>query len=692
MPGQRRRRRQSKKQRSQSSWFYSTIAKGGSRKLITFNRVLVAKWLHASPSKTLRFEDREDTSTRKRHSDPQCSIVTEGYRRTRYRKTKSGSLRDGSEPTFVVNSLKSNNNRKQIKYHVAHRQSTDRIKRYNMSSTGASTPTGHDNLNSEDASSGDWRVNFPQSKRNAEVRALARELANLEPGASEASKLRLAMQVEDVMFKQGTSEADYRKRLAKRLNKVKKSYKPVLNNTQKKESAMQSLRTRYGESLQYIAKHAETAVKEWTAKYGEEKTLQYKQHSDAAIQWAKELGIIEGTKPNYTMPDASLEKLQGYLEHRVESIRAHIVKVVDPDLFLRETLQRVEDDFKDKSQAVKLQSECLQRRYAQLQRISIDKIDANMIVTKALQQVSKPVPIEATAIPSSDGAGATRTNRKKADPMDMEKAALLHLDRMRGASSLVLGYLLTTDKYSIPRNTLPKAHDTVVAGVDIVVHTMRQHREKQQKDTLQSIQLQDAWLKHLTFPQKVDGDETVSNKTCPPPAVPFRTRVLLTSGRKTPANLLPALKAKGVRLTRPPPTGSGTYLQLDFGKAFTMTIYLSPLVVTIRAYRESNLSDEEKTEASELKCATWTPLSFGLQHCDLAAGSTLKSDYETIGLAVQERLRDASAHATQVLRQCFAVSGTASTDFEVEILEASSLLEFVQLARATYSPDWKDDV
>jgi hypothetical protein len=557
-----------------------------------------------------------------------------------------------------------------------------------MSSTGASTPTGLDNLNSED----DWRVNFPQSKRNAEVRALARELANLEPGASEASKLRLAMQVEDVMFKQGTSEADYRKRLAKRLNKVKKSYKPVLNNTQKKESVMQSLRTRYGESLQYIAKHAETAVKEWMAKYGEEKTLQYKQHSDAAIQWARELGIIEGTKPNYTMPDASLEKLQGYLEHRVESIRAHIVKVVDPDLFLRETLQRVEDDFRDKSQAVKLQSECFQRRYAQLQRTSMEKIDANMIVTEALQQISKPVPIEASAIPSSEGAAATRSTRKKVDPVDVDKAALVHLDRMRGASSLVLGYLLTTDKYSIPRNTLPKAHDTVVAGVDMVVHAMRQHREKQQKNNLHNIQLQDAWLKHLTLPQKVDGEETVPNKKFTSPILPIRTRVLLTSGRKTPANLLPALRAKGVRLTRPPPTGSGSHLQLDFGKAFTMTIYLSPLLVTIRAYREGNKTQEEKTDVSELKCATWTPLSYGLQHCNLSAGSTIKSDYETIGLAVQERLRDASAHATQILRKCFAVSGTASTDFEVEILEASALLEFVQLARATYSPDWKDDV
>jgi hypothetical protein len=33
----------------------------------------------------------------------------------------------------------------------------------------------------------------------------------------------------------------------------------------------------------------------------------------------------------------------------------------------------------------------------------------------------------------------------------------------------------------------------------------------------------------------------------------------------------------------------------------------------------------------------------------------------------------------------------AKTDFEVEILEVGALVKFLQIARSTYIPDWKDD-
>jgi hypothetical protein len=57
----------------------------------------------------------------------------------------------------------------------------------------------------------DWKSKVQQSYRNAEVRQIAKVLASLEPGASESSKLRLAMQFEDSIFKLGTSLADYHK-------------------------------------------------------------------------------------------------------------------------------------------------------------------------------------------------------------------------------------------------------------------------------------------------------------------------------------------------------------------------------------------------------------------------------------------------------------------------------------------------
>ena len=62
-----------------------------------------------------------------------------------------------------------------------------------------------------------WRAAVQQAHRNQEVRAIAGVLAALEPGASEGSKLRLAMQFEDAVFKSASSLADYRKKLTKRV-------------------------------------------------------------------------------------------------------------------------------------------------------------------------------------------------------------------------------------------------------------------------------------------------------------------------------------------------------------------------------------------------------------------------------------------------------------------------------------------
>ena len=89
-----------------------------------------------------------------------------------------------------------------------------------------------------------------------------------------------------------------------------------------------------------------------------------------------------------------------------------------------------------------------------------------------------------------------------------------------------------------------------------------------------------------------------------------------------------------------------------------------------------------------------------------------KGNYATAGRLFEERLRDASASATHVLRQCYAansarnsipiqmsranprgggVGRTSAAGLEVEIVEATALLEFVQLARSGFQPNWKDD-
>jgi hypothetical protein len=138
-------------------------------------------------------------------------------------------------------------------------------------------------------------------------------------------------------------------------------------------------------------------------------------------------------------------------------------------------------------------------------------------------------------------------------------------------------------------------------------------------------------------------------------------------------------------------------LILTFGKAFAMTIYFCPLVVTIRALQD-NETDQESSDNKDNTLgdgsASWTPLYHGLadkKEQDVLTVWGVTGSYESIGHVVEERLRDASTHATHILRKCFANHVKDKTaELDVELLEASALLEFLQLARTTYIPKWQD--
>lgn len=624
-----------------------------------------------------------------------------------------------------------------------------------------------------------WRASVQQSFRNSEVRQIAKKLADLEPGASEASKLRLAMQFEDIIFKEAASLADYHKRIAKRLKKLQKNYKPATETaaTQRKEQAIQELIAKYGETLQYVCKHEAAAVKEMRAKYGEEKGNQLRQHMDLCKEWAKDLGILPGgaggtnvasgqPQPHYGMSDGHLERLKQALERRLDTIRSHTVKLVDADQFMQETLQKCESDFSRKNAAIEVQSANARKLYDQiLQRVggggtAVTSLsekqqhhDPATMLTQALERASKPVPVlavDAAALAAKNiGSGSTtpragdirnaNTNRNTLDD-DRTKAAQMHLDKMREASTVVLAYLLAPDKSVVPKDTLAKAHRIACNGIEFVQDTMRRHRRQQQQQSTIQVRLEDAWLKPLELAPKetaatttmvddldnsVHDDAPVATTPSPSskPKLPrrlyLRSRVLLTQGRKTPPNLLVAFKDKDVTLVRPPPSGAGSHLYVAFEQAFTMTIYLVPLRCELRAYEaasdaartnkdssklsaadggsdEDNNNDDDEDDCHRMDLndqgATWTPLHHGLmQRQELVVGGPhCKGPYEAVGYAVQERLRDASAFATQTLRQCFSNStaslGATASEFEVEILEASALLEFVQLARDTFLP------
>jgi hypothetical protein len=510
-----------------------------------------------------------------------------------------------------------------------------------------------------------WKSTFKQSDRNKEVREIANVLASLEPGANAGSKLRLAMQFEDTVFNSADSLEDYNKRLNKRLRKLQKNYVPTQKPGESEHArGIEALRQAHGEAILYVLKHASTGVREMKLRQGDEKAQQLKQHLDSAKMWAVDLGLLEKTKPNLNMSHEHLERLKSQIERRLENVRSHVVKLADPDQFFMETLEKAEEDCRGRGS--KILAASTRKRYGQVHRT---EMKAQELLQDSLKKATASVPLP------------TRNQRND------ERAALFWLEKMRASSSATNAFMGVEDKQNIPKGTLPKLHSIVTEGHKFVMEVMINHR-KQSKAP--GISLQDAWMKNL----QIRGEEDATAALDGPPtkkqkrtASVLQSKILFTPGRKTPPNLLQAFRMKEAKLVRPPPRGEGSHLVLHFGKAFVMTIFFVPLLVRLNAYDEKDDGKKEKSE-----CAPWKPFSHGLtERKDLNVWGA-KGDYSTLGEIVEERLRDASANATRVLRQIFATTTEKESlvDFEREILEGTALLEFLQLARTTYMIDWKD--
>ena len=653
----------------------------------------------------------------------------------------------------------------QLPWQGVAKQSQDE-KTSNIVATMSQSPTPGSAPSAADGAS-DWRADVQQSSRNKQVREIAKVLASLEPGASSTSKLRLAMQFEDTVFKGADSLADYQKKLSKRLKKLQKNYVPTQPAGQtEKQRTLDSLRQTHGDSIRYVLKHAQKAIAEMKSKHGDEKGRQLEQHLDAAKIWAHDLGLLENSsnnKPNYKMADDQLERLKSNIERRLENLRAHVVKLADPDRFFVETLEKAEEDSKDGPTSQLLMTET-RKLYLQMVKTSLDP---EAMMKDALDVVlHKSIPLP--------------TRSQKND----EKAALIHLDKMRAASSAFLAFLAAENKSSIsgaPQGKLfKKLHSVVTDGIQFISEVMKERRKQ---STEPEVSLQDAWMKPLelhpsgsettsTDPSTSEGPATTTTKRARLSKNPLvlKSQILLTRGRKTPPNLLVELKRKGVQLVRPT-HGHGSHLILEFGRAFSMTIYMVPLLVELRAcpheqtpssavdapLKSGNQPYEGPTQSFNLRgpkssliqTPTWTSLHYGLTAPEgraTTASSSKKEtvrnkkrsrnfdddedrnvgigkntsnepssnekasssdtvqndltvwnvngDYETIGHVVEERLRDASAHATFVLRQCFAEAVQkdipVQNEFELEILEGQALLNFLHVSRSTYTPNWQD--
>jgi len=682
----------------------------------------------------------------------------------------------------------------------------------------------------------DWRKSVLQSYRNNEVKEIAKVLASVEGSASvtPTSKLMLASRFEDSIFKSSRSLEDYRKKIAKRLKKVKRSFKKSTANadteasgSRDKEELRNKLKRDFGEDLRYIAKNAAAAVEDLKRKLGAEKAKQLQQHTDSCQNWALDLGIISveelevirrdaattaakaaaaaaasEANPNATsnatsnatatsttsvsieLPQAKptskptelslslLQKIEQHLQHRVGNIRSYVVKHSDPDRFYQETIQAKDVSFSKNVAAGRLFRDYLRRRMHQQQQQAASagsqgkgtnanaNANANVANTNRNPVEDNPLLALQTALEKAQ-AGVPPPTRQ--DSRQLE-GSLRHLDKIRAASTALMTYwtLPADQRVTIaPRDTLKKINEVAREGTDFVLEAVKELEQRKpsqrglanKKDNNSNnhnhsnsnqnaensstpvVSLQDAWSKPLELPSA--STATTATATTAPAVEaaasehgqkrprtnsyrPYcRSRVLFRSERRPPQELLAAIRRKGARLEMVNSGDAGAvHIVLEFETAFTMTIFFSPLSVSLRAKpapaggnnnnnddddNDDNDNDEQTTTTTTV---SWKPLSHGLTPW----GSTLDSGdfrrkrkdrelgvwgvtgtYESIGRVVEERLRDASTHATHVLRKCFRNHVKDNTGMmEVQLLEGSALLEFLQVARSTYMPHWED--
>ncbi|KAG7354385.1 KIX domain containing protein [Nitzschia inconspicua] len=680
----------------------------------------------------------------------------------------------------------------------------------------ARTPSGDNNNNNKNSATtstnDDWRSSVLHSYRNNEVREIAKILASIEgESTTVASKMMLSMKFEDQIFKSASSFDDYKKKIAKRLKKVQKTYaqqkaasggdkdpsssggaggaaakstgdsKSV--DEPQREELLLKLRQTYGDMILYVIKNASLAMSDIERKLGPEKVEQFKPHITSCHEWAQELGIWNGNdddddddnddnnkkeeptkvdnnkkddndddndddkesdkpKPSTSKPSdtkkkeekkefklpalSQLQRLEQHLEKRAKNIRDYVVKHADPELFLMETLERKDADVSANRRASKLLAVNLSKRIQYIQQQHQQQSDDASLQNQPQQQshmsdqanTNTATPLQALQ-QALDKAKAAVPPPTRTDSKQLE-ASLRHLEKMRNASTALMNYwTIGEDRIATaPPQTLKRIYDVMTESMEFITNTMKEKKGEQGGSGAETVTLQDAWSKRLELPPPIVLSEDTTDTTTTtmsPPKRPrtndykpyIKARLLLNPNRKTPSNLLTAIRHKGARLVRPNSARGNvntTHLILEFGTAFTMTIYLSPLTVNIRAMTSSSGSTNivPSSDASNT-AAPWQPLSYGLTNTSTGTSSSsstsprilsvwgVSSTYDSIGHVVEERLRDASTRATYLLRKCFQNHVKDKTvDFEVEILEGSALLEFLNITRETYMPGWQD--
>jgi hypothetical protein len=357
---------------------------------------------------------------------------------------------------------------------------------------------------------------------------------------------------------------------------------PSVESQQRDEATkiQRKLKALHGDKLKLVVQYGLTTVLTLRDKYGAEKTKQIQDHIDNTIQWAAEVQavppeqaiVIQTGKP-YVVPDRSpseyvayMKKLTKNLETRIDNIRGYVLKHTQPDVFISERLQEVEDQMIISDQGRELYC-------------AIDTI---------LQQES--VDSSSTAGAPSTGDGIPEINQlleqfKTVVPIprqaqEEKDACLKYLDKVRTAYQVCLAFLTLKENGRIGneqtrmqvKGAMKKAHDAAIEAFNFLGERYREDERSQSKskDSKSSspdgghkkIVLEDAWNSVLEYDNsssevvnsessviEVDGDGTstdTSNKRQkhlaahqhgPYPMV-MKAQMLMKPGRSLPSNIL----------------------------------------------------------------------------------------------------------------------------------------------------------
>ena len=399
-------------------------------------------------------------------------------------------------------------------------------------------------------------------------------------------------------------------------------------------------------------------------------------HAKKVREWASILGLLPNSiKEKKDL--AYLTKIKESITKNIDSVRDHVSKICDPEIFITDTFSRLDENSIRHPPMSDILRKAFQDADPENSQFDPDELK------RLMEKLAAPLPI-----------------LRKGDEV---KVALAKIERIRAAAAALYNFWgLSSGEKTEFAGCSKKCLD---AGFKCFVELEHEYDslvndiDDTDEDGKRIIQLEDAWNNTMQFAENetsLDIDEPAAKrqKIEDVKSIAICSRVLFTPGKAVISSILPVLQRKRATLIH---NSTSPHIVLEFGKAFEMKVFFVPLLVTIRAIGEK---DDVAMEAGLGGGLRWPSLHQGLHtwsgdNKELSVLGVTGSN-AAIGHIVAKKLQYASFQATSVLRHCFAetVSGKgalATSDFEVEILEVGALVKFLQIARETYNDNWVDD-